>query len=283
VSATTNNRHTITHAGEREGIPVAAATTIPSGVLVAKNAAGYAVNAADLPGLELAGISQERVDNSAGDAGDKTIIVEKAAVARLFHSGITRADEGKEVFVADNQTVKEAIGHVFAGRVFGYISSTEVDVDLRPAYRTRMPSAQPLIAVCAELDCENANETVQLVPARANNAGLALVHAAAIVTEVFAGGTEDQGIVTLYDSAGTSLNISFTATDGGADALNDFIQEGGSADTLVNAKSGGAGCVVGAGKGVYAKVTQAVTGTSKAGKMKVVAIFAPLAAPAVDA
>jgi len=283
VSATTDNRHTVTRAGEREVIPVAAATTIPSGVLVARNAAGYAVNAADLPGLELAGISSERVDNSAGSAGDKTVTVEKAAVARLFHSGIARADEGKEVFVADNQTVKEAISHVFAGRVFGYVSSSEVDVDLRPAYRTRMPSAQPLISVCAELDCEVADQTVQLVPARANHGGLALVHAAAIVTEVFAGGTQDQGIVKLYDSDDTDLNVSFTPADAGADALNDFVQEGGSADTLVNAASGDAGCVVAAGKGVYAKVTQAVSGTSAAGKMKIIAVFAPLAAPAVDA
>jgi len=282
VSAATANRNTRTRPGEREIIPVAASTTIYSGTMVCKNASGYAVPAADSPGLEFAGLAVDAADNSSGSAGDVNVTVEKAPLVCWAHSGIVQADEGKEIFAADDQTVQEAGGHVFVGRIAEYVSATEVWVDHRPAYNARVPSNSPLRVFCGEVDCENASEVVQLIPARANHGGLVVVAAFAVVTEQFGGDTEDQGVVTLYDSADASLNLTFTPADAGADAINDIIREAGSADDVITATSGDAGAVVGAGKGVYAKVTTAVSGASAAGKLKVVVIAAALAARTVD-
>ena len=92
----------------------------------------------------------------------------------------------------------------------------------------------------------------------------------AVVTEQFAGSTQDQGIVTLQDSAGSSINITFTAADAGADAVDDAILNGGSDNTLNEAASGEALAIIPAKKGLKAVVTQTTSGGTPAGKMQIV-------------
>ena len=64
---------------ERSGavvlIPVAAATVIPQGTIVCRNAAGYAVPGSDTAGLVAVGIAAEAIDNTAGAAGDLSVQV----------------------------------------------------------------------------------------------------------------------------------------------------------------------------------------------------------------
>ena len=124
-------------------------------------------------------------------------------------------------------------------------------------------------AVVYEFDCQTGVDAAThiLIPAALNPTGLVIQHGFAIVTEQFAGSSEDQGIVTVEDTDGTDL-FTLTASDAGADALNDIIQ-GYSAPA---ASTGAAAKVVAADKGVRGLVTQATSGGSPAGKMKVILV-----------
>lgn len=124
-----------------------------------------------------------------------------------------------------------------------------------------------------EFDCETGIDSAThiLLPAAANAGGLVIVDGFAIVTEVFGGATEDQGIVTVTDTDANSL-FTLTPSNLGADAINDVIV----GTSLPGAVTGDAAKVVAAGKGIEASVTQATSGSGAAGKMKVVLIVRPL-------
>lgn len=100
--------------------PIAAATKIYAGTLVALNATGYLVSASNTAGLRVMGRAEEEVDNSAGADGDLTAAV-KAGTFRFANSGTNAVDPddvGKLCFVEDNQTVSETgTNGVKAGRV----------------------------------------------------------------------------------------------------------------------------------------------------------------------
>jgi hypothetical protein len=110
MAATTADRNTRSKKLLREvAYPVAAATVIPGGVLVALNAAGYLVNAADAAGLVVVGCSSDQtVDNSTGANGDKEAKVLKGS----FHfanngvNPVVQATVGRAPQIADNQTVR---------------------------------------------------------------------------------------------------------------------------------------------------------------------------------
>lgn len=93
----------------REGVeiehPVAATALIYAGSLVAINASGYAVPAADTAGLVLAGLAMARADNSAGQNGDINVVVRTKAVARLKGSSLAQSQVGRIVYVVDDETV----------------------------------------------------------------------------------------------------------------------------------------------------------------------------------
>lgn len=105
--------------GDLVSRPVAASTLIYAGTLVAINAAGNAVPAADTAGLKVDGVADEQVDNSAGLAGALRITVRRGV--RLFaNSGtnaVTVAEQDKVVYVEDDQTVNKDGGtnHIPAG------------------------------------------------------------------------------------------------------------------------------------------------------------------------
>ncbi|MCA9678949.1 MAG: hypothetical protein KC464_28220 [Myxococcales bacterium] len=88
---------------------VAAATTIYLGSLVAKNAAGYIVPAADTAGLVVVGVAMAAVDNSAGGNGDLTVTI-MTGVFRLENAAgaIVQASKHGLCYVADDQSVSTA-------------------------------------------------------------------------------------------------------------------------------------------------------------------------------
>lgn len=111
---------------EREGIfrfiPLAAATSIPAGVIVAIDAAGRALNAADTAGLRVQGRAEESVNNSAGAAGDLSINIKRGCFKyqNSATNPITAAMLGRTAYVEDNQTVASTSANlVVAGRVMG--------------------------------------------------------------------------------------------------------------------------------------------------------------------
>lgn len=105
--ALTGDRNTPERSGELMVLAVAAATTIYAGSLVVLNA-GYAEPGSEDTGLIAIGRAEEQVDNSGGDAGDKTVKV-KRGVFRFANSGggdaITAANIGSACYIVDDQTV----------------------------------------------------------------------------------------------------------------------------------------------------------------------------------
>lgn len=127
------------NAPERDGnvlsIPVAAATHLYAGPLVARDANGRAVAAADTAGLRVIGRSEEEVDNSAGAAGAVSILV-KRGVFRYNNSAtqaVTQAYLGQLVYVEDDTTVAiSTTNKIVAGRVVA-VETAGVWIDTRPA------------------------------------------------------------------------------------------------------------------------------------------------------
>ena len=111
-----------------------------------------------------------------------------------------------------------------------------------------------------------------LVPANMNSNGFVVELVYAVVTEVFAGATEDQGIVTVKDGDGNTI-CTLTPTNAGADAVGDVIL---GTSKLLGGATGDAIKTVAAGKSITAITTQATSGAGAAGKMKVYLKLTPL-------
>lgn len=108
-------------------IPVAAATTIYNGALVAVDTAGRAVPAADTAGLRVVGLAQEQSDNSAG-AAEATYVLVLAGVFKLDNDAtnpVAQADQGRPCFVVDDQTVGDQGGG--SKVVAGIVDAVESD------------------------------------------------------------------------------------------------------------------------------------------------------------
>jgi predicted RecA/RadA family phage recombinase len=135
--------------------------------------------------------------------------------------------------------------------------------------------ADAIRPIVSEIDCSTDGDTDDhvLIPADANVAGLVFLYGFGVVTEVFAGGTEDQGIVTIEDEDNNAL-ATLTVSDAGADAIGDVIT---GTNPLIGSATGTAIKTVAAGKAVHYVVTQQTSGTSEAGKMKVYIMAIPLA------
>lgn len=95
------------HPGEIVSVPLASATKIYAGTIVALNAAGYAVPGADTAGLVGYGRAEETVDNSTGDAGDLSVNVRRGVFLWANSTGnpCDQADLGKVVYMEDDETV----------------------------------------------------------------------------------------------------------------------------------------------------------------------------------
>lgn len=124
--AASRSRHT--RARHNEGMrvrvryPVASGAVIYKGTLVAL-LAGYAVPASDAAGRVVVGVAAEGADNTGGGDGALTIDVESGNAWLFAASGIVAADVGKVAYVADDQTVADAVGT--AGVVAGVIEELD--------------------------------------------------------------------------------------------------------------------------------------------------------------
>lgn len=117
----------------RFSIPVAAATTIYLGALVATaiGGSGYAENATASNAYRVIGVAQERVENTTaagyGAAGDLNVTVERGVFPFANSSStdaITAADVGELCFVVDNATVARTSSGGLRP-VAGYVSRIE--------------------------------------------------------------------------------------------------------------------------------------------------------------
>ncbi len=129
----TNDRNTPMRQGDMVTLPVEANTTIYAGAMVAVNAAGNAVPAADAAGLTVIGRAEAQVDNTGGAAGALTIQVRRGVFqfANSTASALTAADVGQVAHVADDATVaKTTTNSIVAGKVLG-VEAGGVWVEIR--------------------------------------------------------------------------------------------------------------------------------------------------------
>ena len=120
-------------------IPLAAATRIPAGALVALNAAGLAINAADLPNAKVIGVSPETIDNAAGPTGAQTIVPLIGPFSGYLNdltAPCTAAHIGRAVFATDNQTLQSTPGtnSVRAGILLGFNPDGTLQLNIIPNF-----------------------------------------------------------------------------------------------------------------------------------------------------
>ena len=136
MTALTQDRSTRRRDGEQVEPPVAAATRIWGGAIVAINAAGFAVPGATSTTLKAVGVSEHRADNTTGAAGAIRVRCRKGP-HRFANSAagdaIGLADVGSDCFIVDDQTVAKTNGtntRSVAGKVFD-VDADGVWVDFR--------------------------------------------------------------------------------------------------------------------------------------------------------
>ncbi len=264
--------------GRKVNYQVAASTVIYKGGVVALNAAGYLVMWTPEDGdtvtadtNRIVGIAMDAVasQTAAGDARCE-VLVEGTIEYAL--SGAVIADTGAPVFISDNSTLTKVGTNQFFGYIENFVSSGIVTVN----FDFRRGNSHPLLTrVTGSIETDAAN-IHQIFHKTENHNGLWILMAYALVTEVSAGDTEDQGIITLQDTAGTTCGITFTPTNGAADTVGDIIL-GVGCPTETAAATGAAQVIVPADLGLDAKVTQLTSGTSEAGAMKIVVVAVPIA------
>ncbi|HNH48815.1 MAG TPA: hypothetical protein PKY30_17365, partial [Myxococcota bacterium] len=95
---------------------------------------GFLEDGADATGAVFAGIAADSVDNTDGDDGAETLKVYTSGQFLLTGSGFAAGDEGKPVYIVDNQTVSLASSSldyfVKVGRIMEVVSSSQVWVEL---------------------------------------------------------------------------------------------------------------------------------------------------------
>ena len=84
---------------------VAASTAILKGGLVAWNATGYLVAAADTANFDYAGIATESAANGSGGDGDLSCMVEYNQIVYIANSSATQAWVGKPIYATADDTV----------------------------------------------------------------------------------------------------------------------------------------------------------------------------------
>lgn len=106
--ALAKDRNTLSRDGKLLSDPVAAATVIYAGALVQLNAAGNAVPASATAANISRGVARDKVDNSAGAAGDLRVETSRGVFCFKNSAGadeITRAEIGDNCYVVDDETV----------------------------------------------------------------------------------------------------------------------------------------------------------------------------------
>lgn len=110
--ALTKPRDTLERSSGLLVLPVAAATTIHQGALVAVNAAGNAVPGSVSATLKGAGRAEVSGDNSGGAAGAVSVTVKRGVFKFKNHGAdaVTAADVLGDCFIVDDETVAKTNG-----------------------------------------------------------------------------------------------------------------------------------------------------------------------------
>ena len=135
MAALAKDRQTDVRAGELIHVPVKASTKIYAGSLVVADG-GYAKPAAKAASLIALGRAEELADNSSGANADIKVRVRRGvfkwATTAAVAGKVTAAEIGKDVYIADDQTVdKRDTGTSKAGKCLEIAADGEVWVETR--------------------------------------------------------------------------------------------------------------------------------------------------------
>lgn len=115
-----------------------------------------------------------------------------------------------------------------------------------------------------EFDCATSGDSgttsYEMISADLNKNGLYILDIWGVVTEVMAGSSEDQGVVTVEDESDNSLGT-VTATDGASEAVGDVIRGSLTDWPDLSTDDAVGGRTVAAGEFVDARVSQQTAGT----------------------
>jgi len=132
MAALAANKEIIEKGRELISFPVVASDIIYKGAICKINAAGYLAPMAAEAGAAFAGMAWEKVDNSAGSAGDENCRVQRVGIFEMVTSGAAQSAVGSIVYASDDQTVSTTQGtnELAVGRIIEVISATKILVDI---------------------------------------------------------------------------------------------------------------------------------------------------------
>ncbi len=213
--------------------PVAAATTIFAGTLVATDASGNAVPASASSAVKVWGRCEATQINTVaagfGVAGQKTVHVKPGIFPWTNGDAITAADAGKPCYAGDDNTVflnpsTATVAKTFAGIIYG-LTGTKVRVGSGPLFgcdfmggsSPAVVGALPAFAAAAMAPAASAliNGVTYDVPTTAANSTISLPAASPIGTTVHfaADGTKNGHTVQYLDATGAvALTAAFAAS-----------------------------------------------------------------------
>lgn len=112
MTALAKERNTVRRDADFFAFPVAAATRIFAGAVVAMSDTALAVPGATATGLHGVGIAQETADNREGGNGELMVKVRRGCflLSNEATDPITRADVGRVCYMVDDQTVAKTDG-----------------------------------------------------------------------------------------------------------------------------------------------------------------------------
>lgn len=114
-------------------VPVEEATLIYEGAIVAVNAAGLLVPAADSSGLRVVGVAAHRADNSDGADGAINCQVLYGCPFEFANSNVDQTHVGRAVYAADDQTIEHTSANgIVCGVLTKFTSSALCEVDIDP-------------------------------------------------------------------------------------------------------------------------------------------------------
>ncbi|MBI4643999.1 MAG: hypothetical protein HY743_09845 [Deltaproteobacteria bacterium] len=143
MTATSKDRATPYREGIELVLPMAANVKIYAGTMICWNASGYVAPGADTANFKFAGVALEQVDNTGGANGAKRIRVRRSGAFEFAASSISQADEGKMMYLVDDQTFDESNPGqgILCGVLVKYISAIKGWIDIASGIRPTLAAA----------------------------------------------------------------------------------------------------------------------------------------------
>lgn len=132
MTGLTNDANRSYELGDINQLPIKGGSIIYEGAAVGSNSSGYAKPITN--GDKFCGFADEKIDNSGGGDGAKTVRIRKKGSILLDISGITLADINKSVYATDDNTFTlSATSAVYIGQISRIDSSDVVVVEFDAA------------------------------------------------------------------------------------------------------------------------------------------------------